>query len=313
MELSTLQLPFLRRIGFQNKKGKAPSLIDFVPTPSMAAIGSSYETDASVSKYYAQRYRIWQRFDDGIYMTKEGWFSVTMEPIARQQAAHLAALVSAGGTSEPAVVVDLFCGCGGNAIPLASHFTTVVGIDTNHDALEAAKKNSSVYGVAGKVRLTCCDVRDIGRGSLEIESADAVFMSPPWGGEDYSHSAYFDTEVDLQAACGIPLSRLLELAVDRFHPSVIGIFLPRNVLVHDLASAGLRQGFVSLEFEVHRCNERIKGVTVYFSQRTSEPRSNICDIPASTSHSAQIAPRFKPLSGCYSQKRNREDTDVQPV
>ena len=79
-------------------------------------------------KYWAQRYRFFSRFDEGVLLDKSkqtpqriqtqsshmflisfntaGWFSVTPEAIARHTAERC----------RCAVVVDAFCGIGGNAI-----------------------------------------------------------------------------------------------------------------------------------------------------------------------------------------------------
>lgn len=52
---------------------------------------------------------MFSRYDDGIKMDEEGWFSVTPEPLARHHAFRCGS-----GT-----VVDSFTGVGGNAIQFA--------------------------------------------------------------------------------------------------------------------------------------------------------------------------------------------------
>jgi len=41
------------------------------------------ENDPELKKYWFQRYRLFSKFDQGIWMDKEGWFSATPEKIAR--------------------------------------------------------------------------------------------------------------------------------------------------------------------------------------------------------------------------------------
>ena len=41
------------------------------------------ENDAELRKYWFQRYRLFSKFDQGIWMDKEGWFSATPEKIAK--------------------------------------------------------------------------------------------------------------------------------------------------------------------------------------------------------------------------------------
>lgn len=39
-------------------------------------------TDHHASRYWQQRYDIWQYYDDGIWMTDSAWFGITPEPVA---------------------------------------------------------------------------------------------------------------------------------------------------------------------------------------------------------------------------------------
>ncbi|KAG5625474.1 hypothetical protein H5410_010692 [Solanum commersonii] len=63
-----------------------------------------------VKKYWVQRYDLFLRYDQGIKMDEEGWFSVTPEKIALRHASRCG-----GG-----VVIDGFAGVGGNAIQFAT-------------------------------------------------------------------------------------------------------------------------------------------------------------------------------------------------
>lgn len=71
--------------------------------------GISEEFAPIIGKYWCQRYLLFSKFDDGIQMDVEGWFSVTPEPIAKHHAFRCG-----GGTT-----VDCFTGVGGNAIQFA--------------------------------------------------------------------------------------------------------------------------------------------------------------------------------------------------
>jgi trimethylguanosine synthase len=35
------------------------------------------------SRYWFQRFKIWEQYDKGIWMTEDAWFGVTPEPIAK--------------------------------------------------------------------------------------------------------------------------------------------------------------------------------------------------------------------------------------
>lgn len=64
-----------------------------------------------VEKYWLQRFNLFSKYDEGIKMDEEGWFSVTPEEIASRQADRCY-----GGV----VVIDGFAGVGGNAIQFAA-------------------------------------------------------------------------------------------------------------------------------------------------------------------------------------------------
>lgn len=67
------------------------------------------EFSADIGKYWCQRYLLFSRYDDGIKMDEEGWFSVTPEPLAR----HHAERCGSG------IIIDCFTGVGGNSIQFA--------------------------------------------------------------------------------------------------------------------------------------------------------------------------------------------------
>lgn len=67
------------------------------------------ELPSSIRKYWWQRYLLFSRFDSGIKMDEEGWFSVTPELLAKHHA----------NRCGHGAIVDLFTGVGGNAIQFA--------------------------------------------------------------------------------------------------------------------------------------------------------------------------------------------------
>ena len=138
-----------------------------------------YPTSQVQDKYWAQRKRLFSRFDEGIQLDQESWYSVTPEAIAKHHADRIVALCGRGsgsgsgnaGTSRSSnnnnnntngnvvngpnvplgglIVVDAFGGCGGNAIAMALHpgVALVVCVDTDRRKLEMAASNASIYGV----------------------------------------------------------------------------------------------------------------------------------------------------------------------
>ena len=58
-----------------------------------------------IVRYWHQRYRLFSRYDDGIWMDEEAWYSVTPEGIARHLARFIANKFPGRG-----VIIDAFCG-----------------------------------------------------------------------------------------------------------------------------------------------------------------------------------------------------------
>lgn len=59
------------------------------------------------------------------------------------------------------VVVDAFCGVGGNAVHFARRCAHVIGIDHCAPRLALAHQNAGVYGVADCLDLLCADYFDL--------------------------------------------------------------------------------------------------------------------------------------------------------
>ncbi|XP_044906058.1 trimethylguanosine synthase isoform X3 [Felis catus] len=165
-----------------------------------------------LAKYWAQRYRLFSRFDDGIKLDKEGWFSVTPEKIAE----HIAGRVSQSFKCD--IVVDAFCGVGGNTIQFALTGKRVIAIDIDPVKIDLARNNAEVYGIADKIEFICGDF-------LLLAShlkADVVFLSPPWGGPDYATAETFDIRT-MMSPDGFEIFRRSQKITNN-----IVYFLPRN-------------------------------------------------------------------------------------
>lgn len=137
--------------------------------------------DRSIRKYWNQRRRLFSRFDQGVQLDQEGWFSVTPEQIADLVAARtvdLHRLMHQQPHPEPQqlmtsvhfqqqqkmrgmVVLDAFGGCGGNTIAFAkqAHVSQVVCVDIDRTKLRNAANNAAIYDIpANKVVFIECNV-----------------------------------------------------------------------------------------------------------------------------------------------------------
>ncbi|EGG13083.1 uncharacterized protein MELLADRAFT_32431, partial [Melampsora larici-populina 98AG31] len=207
-----------------------------------------------------QRNRLFWRFDEGIKLDHQSWYSVTPEGIARQIAERCRL-----------VIVDAFCGAGGNAIQFASTSDRVIAIDIDPNKIALAEHNATVYGVEDKIEFICADFIEWIQNQ-EKGSVDVIFLSPPWGGVDYlsfnspnkSHNQSKPSEptgfYPLTELQPIPGKELFSIT-SKVTPN-IAFYLPRNLDVDQVAD--LVDQDVKIEVEEAWMTSKCKAVTVYF-------------------------------------------------
>ncbi|KAM6210511.1 trimethylguanosine synthase [Sarcoramphus papa] len=213
---------------------------------ALGAIPAEIAADPELAKYWAQRYRLFSRFDEGIKLDREGWFSVTPEKIAE----HIAVRVSQSFNCD--IIVDAFCGVGGNAIQFALTSKRVIAIDIDPEKLSLARNNAEVYGVADQIEFVCGDFMVL---AADLQ-ADVVFLSPPWGGPDYATAEIFDIQTMI-CPDGFEIFRLSKKITNN-----IVYFLPRNADIDQVASLAGPGGKV--EIEQNFLNNKLKTITAYF-------------------------------------------------
>jgi len=225
-----------------------------------------FYTDASqvpfhLQKYFAQRTRYFSRYDEGCLLDKEGWYSVTPEAIATQIAERC----------RCDVVLDAFCGVGGNAIAFARTCERVIALDTSPTRLALARHNAALHGVAARIEFVLADFRSFAARILNPESSsssparkiDVVFLSPPWGGPEYLSAA----EYQLTRTQPEPASELFRLA--RLLTPNVAFYVPRNTVLADIAAllpspAGDSDSTEQVEVEEEWMGSKLKALTCYF-------------------------------------------------
>ncbi|XP_062986812.1 trimethylguanosine synthase [Elgaria multicarinata webbii] len=215
---------------------------------SVQTLPPEIASDPELAKYWAQRYRLFSRFDEGIQLDREGWFSVTPEKIAE----HIAKRVRLSFNSD--IIVDAFCGVGGNAIQFALAAKRVIAIDIDPVKIRLARNNAEVYGVADQIDFICGDFMKLA-SSLK---ADVVFLSPPWGGPKYATAETFDVQTMISPD-GFEIFTLSQKITNN-----IVYFLPRNADIDQVASLAGPGGKV--EIEQNFLNNRLKTITAYFGE-----------------------------------------------
>ena len=110
-------------------------------------------------KYWDQRYRLLSKYDHGVILDEESWYSITPEIIAN----HITnTIINSAKVYNKTldILFDGFSGCGGNAISAASSsaFQHVLAIDFDPIKSSNCQHNSKIYGVYDKIT---CITRDI--------------------------------------------------------------------------------------------------------------------------------------------------------
>jgi trimethylguanosine synthase len=223
--------------------------------------------DEDLAKYFAQRYRLFSRYDEGIRLDHVGWYSATPELIA----AHHAHRLRPSHTRPDAtidVVIDAFAGVGANSIQLAlrDSRTRVIAVECDAARLELARHNANVYGVAHRIEFVCADFVALLESNdwprlAPHEALTSVFLSPPWGGpaavSGYGRFSLHDIVLD-GGHSFIDVFHRVRARLSRN----LAVFLPRNVDQDDLIEL-TGNGNVA-ELEEHRLSSKLKAVTVYF-------------------------------------------------
>lgn len=108
-------------------------------------------------KYWDQRYRIFTKYDEGILLDEESWYSITYESVAKHIVERYKSLCQSSKQQKVEneedeenekdddhhhknnrikTVLDCFAGCGGMCIPLAMEYEKVIAVDWDKKKLE---------------------------------------------------------------------------------------------------------------------------------------------------------------------------------
>jgi 16S rRNA G966 N2-methylase RsmD len=110
------------------------------------------------------------------HLDEEGLWSLTPLAIGRRQAQ--AAMGS--------VIIDVGCGCGGNAIAFAEAGFQVLAIEPNARRRELAAKNFAERHVSDSIELLPGTAREMLPKALRRDPNAAIFIDPPWGGPEWA-------------------------------------------------------------------------------------------------------------------------------
>lgn len=173
-----------------------------------------------MKKYYNRRYLLYSRFDDGILLDNESWFSVTPEKTAK----HIAnEIYEKMGFRQDLTILDAFCGSGGNTIQFCKYFDNVISCDIDFVKLNCAQNNSHIYKTEDNVRFIVQDFFSLHKTLNDETKIDVIFLSPPWGGINYFQSKQADiSEFPLDCF------KIFLYCINELKCKNIVYFLPRN-------------------------------------------------------------------------------------
>ncbi|KAG7296276.1 hypothetical protein JYU34_021401 [Plutella xylostella] len=221
----------------RRKRRRSPRLPGDVP-PELAA-------RPDMMKYWKKRHSLFHRFDEGIRLDLESWFSVTPERVSQ----HIAERCRCD------VIVDAFCGAGGNALQLPTTCERVIAIDIDPCKIALARHNATIYGVADRIEFIVGDFFQL----APTLKADVVFLSPPWGGPKYAENEHYDLETMLEPR---PASQLMAAAETVSHN--IALYVPRNTRSDQLVELAKTSGAV--EIEQNFLGRRFIALTAYYGE-----------------------------------------------
>jgi len=153
------------------------------------------------------------------------------------------------------IIVDGFCGVGGNTIQFAKTCMKVIAIDIDPKKIEAAKHNARIYGVEDRIDFIVGDFFDI---IPHCVTADVIFLSPPWGGPQYLNADVYD----IQSMIPMDGIKIFDAALKITEN--IAYYVPKNSNVDQLISLAGPGGLV--EIEQNLLNTKVKTVTAYYGE-----------------------------------------------
>ncbi|XP_039308959.1 trimethylguanosine synthase isoform X2 [Solenopsis invicta] len=215
-------------------------------TKAQAAFTSSSDDEDSVKKMQRKkRKKQFKRYEDGIKLDRESWFSVTPEEIAKDIAERC----------RCDTIIDAFCGAGSNSIQFAFTCERVIAIDIDPNKIKIARHNAGIYGVDDRIEFITGDFLQLAPQLV----ADVVFLSPPWGGPDYIKRRVFDLESIIPPIGG----RSVFKAARRITQHV-AYYLPRNS--DPLQIIMLADRYDKVEIQQNMFNGKFTACTAYFGE-----------------------------------------------
>ena len=168
--------------------------------------------------FWYQRYYYYSKFDEGIKMDNESWYSVTPEIIA-EYTAKLA--------NKNSIIIEGFCGSGGNVIQFSKYCKKVYAIDIDEKKLDICKNNCKIYNCPDNIIFIHSDFLKIDKYKENIKG-DYIFLSPPWGGIQYKNNEIYCIKNLMKP----DISEIIKMSLKV--SKYIMFYLPRTLMLEEL-------------------------------------------------------------------------------
>jgi len=136
----------------------------------------SHPEDKGLKKFFKNRYYLFSKYDRGIKIDDESWYSITPETVAKHVANRVVSIFGEGQTNA----IDGFCGVGGNLIQLARKTGFCVGNGNLNPSIilfylefdplkcEYARHNGSVYNADKNIQVINKDFLNLTVGDIQF-------------------------------------------------------------------------------------------------------------------------------------------------
>ena len=225
------------------------------------------------NSYFIQRYYLFSKYDEGIKLDEESWFSVTPEEVSKYIANKI--------TNPNQIIIDGFSGCGGNIIQFCKNNLTIAN-DIDEEKIKMAKHNSKIYNcndnnlkfsVNNFLELSFEDIKKLSNKNDITTDDTTLFLSPPWGGVNYKNITY---QMKEQIT---PNINDIMIHSKKLSNNII-LFLPRNIDINELFDILLETGYFKndtslvIDIELIVSGMKIKAILVSIGEKYSNIKSN---------------------------------------
>eukprot|EP00347_Sterkiella_histriomuscorum_P003508 403364031 len=239
--------------------------------------------DKELKKFYKHRYYLFSKFDRGIKIDEESWYSITPETVAKHVASRVTDVFGEGNAN----VIDGFCGVGGNVIQFARKCAFAIGNDFDGNKCESCKHNAQIYSVDNKLQVINKDflkmkIEDITYPQNTASRIDVVFMSPPWGGVGYNQLEEYKLEYlfpdfteTVKSALNFSRNLIFFLPKNTSIKEIIDTLLPHAREFNDDPDSDRNELIIEVEQIMY--GESCKGIHIYTGELVQIDQKELVD------------------------------------